>query len=305
MSVKVTTKALPHGNVPVSDIADVTVRDRVMRLSENIASLSSQLAEAQRAINELQQTTGVASIVTTRDEKIVSKILSDKRIANGAEVNVQSDWNITNDKLDSYIKNKPTIPAAQVNSDWNATSGVARILNKPTIPAAQVNSDWNATSGVAQILNKPTALKNPNALTINNTSYDGSQAQTITVMPYPSGGSNGYVLTKNSNSAKWTQLAVGNTIAAKSFSYTSGAMSQSTPAETTTNVALSGYTPIAVCNVACEGTNTSVYDAYRAVVCTNCTLSGNSVTIKLRGTWFPGYASQTAQVTFTVLYSKN
>ena len=27
-----------------------------------------------------------------------------------------------------------SIPAAQVNSDWNATSGVARILNKPTIP---------------------------------------------------------------------------------------------------------------------------------------------------------------------------
>jgi len=28
----------------------------------------------------------------------------------------------------------PVIPAAQVNSDWNATSGVAFILNKPTIP---------------------------------------------------------------------------------------------------------------------------------------------------------------------------
>lgn len=62
---------------------------------------------------------------------------------------------------------------AQVNSDWNATSGVAQILNRPTlasvattgnyndlnnlptIPASQVNSDWNATSGVAKILNKP------------------------------------------------------------------------------------------------------------------------------------------------------
>jgi hypothetical protein len=61
----------------------------------------------------------------------------------------------------------------QVNSDWNASSGVAQILNKPalatvatsgnyndlsnkpTIPAPQVNSDWNASSGVAQILNKP------------------------------------------------------------------------------------------------------------------------------------------------------
>lgn len=71
------------------------------------------------------------------------------------------------------LTNKPTIPAAQVNSDWNASSGVAEILNKPslatvatsgsyndlsnkpTIPAAQVNSDWDALSGVAQILNKP------------------------------------------------------------------------------------------------------------------------------------------------------
>ncbi len=71
------------------------------------------------------------------------------------------------------LSNKPTIPAAQVNSDWNANSGVAQILNKPnlatvatsgsyndlsnkpTIPAAQVNSDWDASSGVAQILNKP------------------------------------------------------------------------------------------------------------------------------------------------------
>lgn len=32
----------------------------------------------------------------------------------------------------------------------------AGISGKPTIPAAQVNSDWSATSGVAQILNKPT-----------------------------------------------------------------------------------------------------------------------------------------------------
>jgi len=30
------------------------------------------------------------------------------------------------------------------------------LTNKPTIPAAQVNSDWTATTGLAQILNKPT-----------------------------------------------------------------------------------------------------------------------------------------------------
>lgn len=32
------------------------------------------------------------------------------------------------------LLDKPTIPEAQVNSDWNAVSGVAEILNKPTIP---------------------------------------------------------------------------------------------------------------------------------------------------------------------------
>lgn len=71
------------------------------------------------------------------------------------------------------LADKPSIPAAQVNSDWNASSGVAEILNKPqlstvattgdyddlsnkpSIPAAQVNSDWNAVSGVSEILNKP------------------------------------------------------------------------------------------------------------------------------------------------------
>lgn len=88
-------------------------------------------------------------------------------------VQIQSDWNQTDTTAKDYIKNKPTIPSSQVNSDWNAQSGVAQILNKPslstvaltgsyndlsnrpTIPAPQVSSDWNASTGVAQILNKP------------------------------------------------------------------------------------------------------------------------------------------------------
>ena len=40
-----------------------------------------------------------------------------------------------------------------------ATSGsYTDLINTPTIPAAQVNSDWSANSGVAQILNKPTTI---------------------------------------------------------------------------------------------------------------------------------------------------
>lgn len=72
--------------------------------------------------------------------------------------------------------NLPTIPAAQVNSDWNASSGVAMILNKPIIPAAQVNSDWNASSGVAQILNKPTI---PSSITFAGDLSGTSTSQTV------------------------------------------------------------------------------------------------------------------------------
>lgn len=109
------------------------------------------------------------------------------------------------------------IPAAQVNADWDATSGVAQILHKPTIPnvpswalaaskptytasevgalpstytapvtsvngqtgtvtltipAAQVQSDWNATSGMGVILNKPTI---PAATTVTQTLTSGTK----------------------------------------------------------------------------------------------------------------------------------
>ena len=44
-------------------------------------------------------------------------------IASGAEVNVQADWNVTDSTQDSFIKNKPTIPAAvTVDSALSSTS---------------------------------------------------------------------------------------------------------------------------------------------------------------------------------------
>lgn len=67
------------------------------------------------------------------------------------------------------LSGTPTIPAAPVNSDWNAVSGLAQILNKPSIPAPQVQSDWNAVSGLAQILNKPSI---PAAVSIDGNTGD-------------------------------------------------------------------------------------------------------------------------------------
>jgi hypothetical protein len=49
----------------------------------------------------------------------------------------------------STLTGRPTIPAAQVNSDWNATSGLAEILNKPTIQTfdQSLNTTDNPTFG--------------------------------------------------------------------------------------------------------------------------------------------------------------
>lgn len=56
------------------------------------------------------------------------------------------------------LTNKPDLSIYAESSDLAtvATTGdYDDLINKPTIPPAQVNADWNASSGVAQILNKP------------------------------------------------------------------------------------------------------------------------------------------------------
>lgn len=67
----------------------------------------------------------------------------------GAEVNVQPDWNQNDSAADDFVKNKPNLAAVATSGSYSDLTGT------PTIPAAQVNSDWNAVSGIAEILNKP------------------------------------------------------------------------------------------------------------------------------------------------------
>lgn len=53
---------------------------------------------------------------------------------NGYTSNVGTVTSVNNTSPDGNGNVTLSIPAAQVNSDWNAVSGVAEILNKPTIP---------------------------------------------------------------------------------------------------------------------------------------------------------------------------
>ena len=50
------------------------------------------------------------------------------------------------------LTNKPTIPSSQVNSDWNATSGVTEILNKPEIGVTVKDETSGVNLGLAKIL---------------------------------------------------------------------------------------------------------------------------------------------------------
>ena len=147
----------------------------------NIPTLTSELTNDSNFLTE-------SNLKTINGESIVGE---GNLVIQGGGTQVQSDWAETDDQSVSYIKNKPTlsivattgsyndllnkptIPEPQVNSDWNAETGISQILNKPTlsivatsgsyndltdkptIPDAQVNSDWNASSGISQILNKP------------------------------------------------------------------------------------------------------------------------------------------------------
>jgi hypothetical protein len=75
-------------------------------------------------IGDCQTIIDIEAAIDALEEEIVLK----------ADITSISAVGFSNDYND--LDNKPTIPAAQVNSDWNATSGVAEILNKPTIPTS-------------------------------------------------------------------------------------------------------------------------------------------------------------------------
>ena len=76
----------------------------------------------------------------------------------GGEDNVQADWDETDPTSDAYVQHKPT-DVSEFNNDANYVTttqlNAANYITAADIPA-QVNADWNATSGAAQILNKPT-----------------------------------------------------------------------------------------------------------------------------------------------------
>jgi hypothetical protein len=113
----------------------------------------------------------------------------------------QADWNQSDNTQPSYIANKPSIPAAQVNSDWNAVSGVAQILNKPTIPTIPSRSFTNNAS--RSIVSSGSGFQ-------ISTSRDCSVSYAVSISTTISltGSSGGYVaLQVSSDNSTWQEVS--------------------------------------------------------------------------------------------------
>lgn len=161
------TVDLPLESVVVSGSYDAQTKKVILTLQNgstiefSVADLVSGLQTEITAQNPLSAdllADGTTNKVFTATEQ--SKLSG---IESGAQVNVKPDWNAASGTA-AEILNKPTIPAAQVQSDWNQSdnSAVDYIKNKPAIPSAQVQSDWNQSDDMAvdYIKNKPDAIVN-------------------------------------------------------------------------------------------------------------------------------------------------
>lgn len=142
--INMTAAELSNANIPIFDTN-----------AEAYVYASADAYTWQRTDVQPSQTGGVIDVevdgVSVVTDGVAEIDLTDyAKSADLAEVATSGDYD--------DLQNKPTIPDAQIQSDWSQTDNTKKdfIKNKPTIPAAQVNADWTASSGVAEILNKPT-----------------------------------------------------------------------------------------------------------------------------------------------------
>lgn len=119
-----------------------SLEKEIEALKQNIERIKASLDNLDIGVVSVNDKTGKVEL-TAED---VGALPSDTHIPTDP---VQSNWTETDTSSLAYIENKPNLATVATSGSYGDLS------NKPTIPAAQVNSDWNATSGVARILNKP------------------------------------------------------------------------------------------------------------------------------------------------------
>lgn len=218
----------------------------------SIGDIISGLQPAINSTNKLSAdyiSDGTTNKVYTATEK--TKL---NGIENGAEVNVQSDWNVVDSNLDSFIKNKPTIGNGTLTIWQNQTSKGTFTANQTTssditITVPTKTSDLTNDSGFLngdsklnslQDVNLPDNIQQGQALVYDGTEWtngtvsglpdqteqsgkflttDGSQATWANVDALPDQtGQSGKFLTTDGLQATWTDVGSTN-ITVRNWTY--------------------------------------------------------------------------------------
>lgn len=191
----------------MADNVNIIVQDTINDIVVNAAVIVETIdINVQVAVDEVQIIANPNNYVVN-----INRIIGEQ---------VQSDWDQADDQAPDYIKNKPSIPTLTSDLTNDGSDGVNPFITAADV-TAQVNSDWDATSGVAEILNKPTI---PAAVTktsdLTNDGEDGVNpfitAADVPANGLPVGGTAGQILTKvdatdynatwQENFADWTSV---------------------------------------------------------------------------------------------------
>jgi len=91
----------------------------------------------------------VSGLQSALDSKAANSALASYATTTALSTGLSAKFNIPAGTVSQYVRGDgslstfPTIPAAQVNADWNATSGIAQILNKPLL----FDGTWTSLTG--------------------------------------------------------------------------------------------------------------------------------------------------------------
>ena len=157
----------PSGITSIANKPDLSIYAQTANLS-TVAStgeyddlLNKPAIPAAQVNSDWDATSGISQILNRPEEATLVAGDNITITESGSTITISgeggADWDASSGQS-GFIKNKPdlSIYAQSANLATVATTGdYDDLLNKPTIPAAQVQTDWDATSGVSEILNKP------------------------------------------------------------------------------------------------------------------------------------------------------
>ena len=131
---------------------DLTINSNLIVLGEN-TTLQTIVYTTERMEVVNDNNTAIALMIQQKDSNNAIFVASNLTanvftIANNGDVNIAGNYKKNNRDVINDTSN-------YVLATSNYLINYNNLINKPDLAASQVNSDWNAVSGVAQILNKP------------------------------------------------------------------------------------------------------------------------------------------------------